>query len=182
MARIYMVRHGKAASGWGDDLDPGLDELGQSQAQAVADKLAPLGPLAILSSPLKRTQETAIPLAERWGVTPKIAEAVAEIPSPTHNLAERKAWLMKAMSGSFSDLDQDYRDWRDQVIAFVRSLDTDTVIFSHFIAINVLVNYVEGSDRVVTFAPDNCSVTLFDLDGTQLSLVEKGHEAKTEIR
>ncbi len=182
MARIYMVRHGKAASGWGDDLDPGLDALGQAQAEAVAETLAPLGPLDVLTSPLKRTQETAVPLAARWGVTPVIAEAVAEIPSPTKSLAERKAWLMKAMSGSFADLDQDYRDWRDGVIAFVRSLETDTVIFSHFIAINVLVNYVEGSDRLVTFAPDNCSVSIFDLDGTVLSLVEKGQEAKTEIR
>lgn len=182
MARIYMVRHGKAASGWGDDLDPGLDELGQSQAEAVAEKLAPLGPMTVLTSPLKRTQETAAPLAALWGTSPAIADAVAEIPSPTKSLAERKAWLMGAMSGSFDDLDQDYRDWRDGVVAFVRNLTEDTVIFSHFIAINVLVNAVEGSDRVVTFAPDNCSVSIFDVDGTRLSLIEKGHEATTEVR
>ncbi|MBV9044707.1 MAG: histidine phosphatase family protein, partial [Alphaproteobacteria bacterium] len=66
MARIYMVRHGKAAAGFGEDMDPGLDATGKAQAEAVAQKLAPLGPLAILSSPLKRAQETAAPLAALW--------------------------------------------------------------------------------------------------------------------
>jgi broad specificity phosphatase PhoE len=50
MARIYMVRHGQAEAGFGGAMDPGLNALGREQAEAVAQILAPRGPLPILSS------------------------------------------------------------------------------------------------------------------------------------
>ncbi len=61
MTRVYMVRHGRAAAGWNVDPDPGLDDLGRSQSLAVASKLSSLGPLAVMSSPLLRCQQTAFP-------------------------------------------------------------------------------------------------------------------------
>ena len=76
MPRIYMVRHGRAAANFGQSLDPGLDDLGREQAQAVAKRLAPLGPLPILSSPLARTRETSIPLSKMWDRKPVIEPAV----------------------------------------------------------------------------------------------------------
>ncbi|MEY4230069.1 MAG: hypothetical protein RLZZ362_918, partial [Actinomycetota bacterium] len=45
MTRLYLVRHGRATAGWDVDPDPGIDELGRSQAAAVADRLAALGPM-----------------------------------------------------------------------------------------------------------------------------------------
>ena len=39
MTQIHLVRHGKAAAGFGSHKDPGLDELGHRQAQAVAAML-----------------------------------------------------------------------------------------------------------------------------------------------
>ena len=66
MTKLYMVRHGRAQAGFGGAMDPGLDELGRSQADAVAEKLRSLGPLRILSSPLARAQQTAAPLAKKW--------------------------------------------------------------------------------------------------------------------
>src|SRR4029077_3748125 len=102
MARIYMVRHGKAEAGFGEGMDPGLDALGRSQALDVAERLQSLGPLPILSSPLRRTQETAAPLASTWNRTPVIEAAVAEIPSPKGmTLEERAKWLRTLMAGSW---------------------------------------------------------------------------------
>lgn len=66
MTRVYMVRHGRAAAGWNVDPDPALDEVGRSQALAVAARLSSLGPLPVLSSPLLRCQQTAFPLATAW--------------------------------------------------------------------------------------------------------------------
>ena len=40
MTQIHLVRHGKAAAGFGSHKDPGLDELGHRQAQAVAAAVA----------------------------------------------------------------------------------------------------------------------------------------------
>ena len=39
MATVQLVRHGKAAAGFGAHPDPGLDDLGRHQAQAVAAML-----------------------------------------------------------------------------------------------------------------------------------------------
>src|SRR5689334_17639610 len=101
MARLYMVRHGRAAAGFGESHDPGLDELGHEQAEAVARELSAHGPLPIVCSPLRRTRETATPLLKLWNVEPTIEQAVAEIPSPTDSLQERVAWLREFMGGSW---------------------------------------------------------------------------------
>jgi broad specificity phosphatase PhoE len=178
MARIYMVRHGKAEAGFGGAMDPGLDALGREQADAVAQKLKPLGPLPILSSPLARTQQTAMPLAKLWSAAPIIEPAVAEIPSPDGmGLEERVVWLRNLMGGSWRDVTPDLAQWREHCIATVAAVSQDTVIFSHYVAINVIMGAATGDDRVVAFSPDNCSVTVFGTDGETLRLVEKGTEA-----
>jgi len=38
-----------------------------------------------------------------------------------------------------------------------------------------------GDDRVMVFRPDNCSVTVFDVENGKLRLVERGHEAETKV-
>ncbi len=178
MVKLYFVRHGRAEAGFGESMDPGLDALGREQADAVAAKLAPLGPLDILSSPLKRTRETAAPLAALWRKTPAIEGAVAEIPSPKGmTLEERVAWLRALMAGSWRDVPRDLAQWREHCIATAAAIARDTVVFSHYVAINVLAGAALGDDRVVVFSPDNCSVTVFETDGATLRLVEKGHEA-----
>jgi broad specificity phosphatase PhoE len=178
MTRIYMVRHGRAEAGFGEQMDPGLDALGGEQAVAVAAKLAGLGPLPILSSPLKRAQQTAVPLAAIWNCAPVIEHAVAEIPSPKGmSLEERVAWLRKLMGGSWRGVPRDLAQWREHCIAAVAALARDTVIFSHYVAINVIAGAATGDDRVVAFSPDNCSVTVVETEGGKLTLVEKGHEA-----
>jgi broad specificity phosphatase PhoE len=178
MVKLYLVRHGRAEAGFGEGIDPGLDALGREQAEAVAAKLAALGPLPILSSPLKRAQETAAPLARLWNCTPVIEDAVAEIPSPKGmTLEERVAWLRRLMAGSWRDASPELAGWREHCIATLAAIARDTVIFSHYVAINVAVGAATGDDRVVAFSPDNCSVTVLEVDGTSLKLVEKGSEA-----
>lgn len=178
MPRLYLVRHGRAAAGFGEATDPGLDEKGHRQAEVVAARLAPLGPLAILTSPLKRTQETAAPLAQLWKKTPVVDETVAEIPSQAMELSERIEWLRAFMRGSWRAADPQLATWRENLIATLAGVGTDTVIFSHFVAINVAAGAALGDERVVVFSPDNCSVTVLDLTDGALSLVEKGHEAE----
>ena len=178
MARIYMVRHGKAEAGFGEGMDPGLDALGRSQADAVAQKLKAKGPLPILSSPLRRTQETAAPLATLWQRRPVIEASVAEIPSPKGmTLEERSQWLRRLMVGSWRAVPPDLAEWREACVATVAGIAADSVIFSHYVAINVIAGAASGDDRVVNFSPDNCSVTIFETNGAKLSLLEKGSEA-----
>lgn len=183
MTRLHLVRHGRAAAGWDTDPDPGLDGLGANQAREVAERLASLGPLTVISSPLRRCQETAAPLATRWGATVRIEPGVAEIPSPDGiPMGERVPWLRAAMQGTWTALGDRYTAFRDGVAATLLALPDDTVVFSHFVAINAAIGAAIGDDRVVIRSLDNCSVTVLDVIAGRLQLVEGGHEADTLIR
>ncbi|MFM8451920.1 MAG: histidine phosphatase family protein, partial [Acidimicrobiaceae bacterium] len=85
MAKIALVRHGRASAGWDTAVDPGLDDLGRKQADEVAKKLDLIfaGQLVqIVSSPLLRCQQTAKPFADLRTTSVRVCADVAEIPSP----------------------------------------------------------------------------------------------------
>ena len=188
MARIYMVRHGRAAAGWNVDPDPGLDDLGRSQALEAATTLVPKGRMNVLTSPLLRCQQTAFPTATAWGVEAVIEPRVGEIPSPEgYTLENRVEWLREAMAGTWSEVaarsGAHYAAYRADIARAVAGLREDTVIFSHYIAINAVIGEATGDDRVVIAQLDNCSVTVLDVtDNGTISLVETGGEADTLIR
>lgn len=71
---IYLVRHGETIltparkfSGSGP-LNPELTDIGIGQAKAVAKEIAKLKPDLLFASPLRRTQETAVQIAESTGL------------------------------------------------------------------------------------------------------------------
>jgi broad specificity phosphatase PhoE len=179
-----MIRHGRASAGWDTALDPELDELGHAQAREVADQLQSLQLGNIITSPLLRCQQTAEPLGMKWNVVPQVFAEVSEIPSPKGvAMSDRIVWLRQAMQGTWSDLGANYVAYRDCITEFVRGIQTDAVIFSHFIAINAVIGGVLGDDRLVIRSLDNCSTTIFESDTTgNLSLTQGGHEADTLIR
>ena len=181
MATIYLVRHGKASAGFDTHLDPGLNETGQAQALTTADALEPLGPLPIYSSPLARARETAIPLAARWSVVPLIEPRVAEIPSPTNDPGKRGRWLRGVMRQTWSELSPELHDWRRAMVDCVCGYQEDSVVFCHFIAINVIVGAATGADELISFRPDNGSVTKIRVDAGDLSLIELGAQASTRV-
>ena len=181
MARLHLVRHGRAAAGWDADPDPGLDDLGRAQAEATAARLAPLGPLPIVCSPLRRTRETAEPLAVAWGIEPVVEPRVAEIPSPTDDLFERGAWLQAALAGTWADLGGPYLAWRDDLLRTLAELRSETVVVTHFVAINVALGAALGDDRLVVRPVDNASVTVVEVEGPTVRLLDAGEEASTQV-
>jgi broad specificity phosphatase PhoE len=189
MPILYFVRHAKPAASWGEDPDPGLDALGHSQAQTTADDLlSRTGPLRIFTSPLMRCRETAKPLERAWKREAELFPTAAEIPSPPLGLSERHVWLQRAMAGTWAEMQAtapagspDFSAWRRNLIAGIRSLSEPTVIYTHFIAINVIVGSARGSDAVVGFRPDHASVTIVDTDSPTLRIVELGREAVTSV-
>ena len=190
--RIYMIRHGKAAAGWDGHADPGLDATGHAQAEAVMEKLLTRfdAPVPVLSSPLRRCQETAAPLLAKWNMLAQIEPRVAEIIAPVEDLAARTDWLRRVMAGSWATLfadttgsAPDYRQWYGDVLAALHGLKgaPHVIVYSHFIALNVAYSAATGHADMVGFRPDNCSMTIFETDGANLSLVEKGQEAETRV-
>jgi broad specificity phosphatase PhoE len=181
MARLYLVRHGKAAAGWDEDVDPGLDDAGREQAEEVARKLEPLGPLSIISSPLARARETAAPLAKKWGVDITTEKRVSEVPSPTADLKGRIRWLGKLMTSEWSSVAPDLETWRKGVVNALLELEKDAVVFTHFIAVNAAAGEAVGDGRVVCFSPGYCSVTIIESQGDRLELIERGVETRAPV-
>ena len=188
MARLYLIRHGKPAAVWGgDDDDPGLDATGQAQALAVRDWLMALPPqdrpTKVVSSPLRRCQETARPTAKALGVAVEVDPRVGEIPTPAALAPEERGpWLRTSFAGGWADIDGDldYDGWRREIAASLVARG-NTAVFSHFVATNAVVSQLLDDPRVVVFRPDHTSVTVLESDGSALSLVEIGREATTGV-
>jgi phosphohistidine phosphatase len=73
---IYLLRHGDAESGGGDDAARRLTAKGERQAKAAGEALAAPGASidACLTSPKVRAAETARIACEALGLEPEIAE------------------------------------------------------------------------------------------------------------
>lgn len=183
MPRFYLVRHGRPEGGWSRDRDPGLAEAGHEQAEAVGRELAGRLPkMGVVTSPMRRARETAAPLARLWNVQLMVSRGVSEIPSPTDDLKERSGWLRRVMGENWSLQEPELQAWRANVVRTLTGLPGDAVIFTHFIPINVAVGVATGDDRLVSFRPDHCSVTIIDMIVEELRLVEKGRESETTVR
>jgi probable phosphoglycerate mutase len=85
---LVLVRHGvsdhttrKLFSGGLGGANPPLNDEGRAQARATADWLAPLADTldALVSSPVRRTRETAEILGERLGLEVELEPGVAEM-------------------------------------------------------------------------------------------------------
>lgn len=182
MALLYLVRHGKALTTWDDhDPDPGLDPQGRAQAEARAAELAGKGPLPLLTSPLRRTRETASALERQWKLNAQVEERIGEIPAPAGAQAQRAEWLRDVLQRRWPELDEPLGQWRTHVLEALLALARDTVVVSHYVAINVAVGYALGDDRVTCFRPENCSCTVLRLQNHKLQLVELGAEGTGRI-
>jgi broad specificity phosphatase PhoE len=188
MPTLYLVRHARPAATWGEDPDPGLDARGHEQAKATAEQLASLGDVALLTSPLRRCRETALPLEHHWQRSAETCLTVAEIPSPPLDLQARSEWLATAMRGTWSEMQAtapkgspDFLAWRQTLIDTLLQQPRDAVIFTHFIAINVAVAAARGIDHVVCFRPDHASVTRIEVAQNSLRIVDLGREAETLV-
>jgi|BarGraNGADG00312_1021997.scaffolds.fasta_scaffold26592_2 broad specificity phosphatase PhoE len=87
--KLYLVRHGQSTGNVGGSLmgqsDHPLTELGEAQARAAAQRLAPLGPMPLHCSDLPRALATAEHVAAAWsGTGPPGATAPAgPVPNPS---------------------------------------------------------------------------------------------------
>lgn len=181
MSLVHLIRHGEAAAGWGEQRDPGLSPAGRDQARALAETLAPLGPLPILASPLRRTRETAAPIERALGVEAVLAPQFAEVPSPSDDLAERAAWLGRLFATAWDDWPPDLIAWRERVAADLVSLTVDTVVVTHFVPIVAAVAAANGHHDP-DLHPGYCSHTVLEVSPRGLTVVSVGEQRSTRIR
>ena len=70
---IFFVRHAEKATTGGDDMD--LSEVGRARAESLATLLRDAEISAVYTSELKRTQQTAAPLAKALHLEPTVIPA-----------------------------------------------------------------------------------------------------------
>jgi probable phosphoglycerate mutase len=94
--RLILIRHGQTSSNVGHHLDTGepgagLTDLGREQARALPAALAGANIEAIYASTLRRTQQTAAPLAAALGLEVNIRAGLREISAGTLEMAHDEA-------------------------------------------------------------------------------------------
>ncbi|HEU4515128.1 MAG TPA: bifunctional RNase H/acid phosphatase [Nocardioidaceae bacterium] len=190
---LVLVRHGatdhttdKRFSGRGGH-DPALNVDGLAQVRAVADWLAPLGDEidVVLSSPLRRTRETAEIIAQRLNHAVEVEEGLAEAAFGTwegltfHEVQQAypddlDAWLGSldvAPGGhgdSFEEMDRKVRRTRDRILSTYPGQAVLAV--THVTPIKLLVRMALGAplDSVykMELAPASVTVISWFEDGT----------------
>lgn len=182
MSRLFLIRHGEAESAWGgDDDDPGLSAAGQAQAAETARELAGIRPLALLTSPMRRCLDTAAPYERLVGRRASVEPRVSEVPTPA-GIADRRVWLQEnfpwrgGAPRSWETLDPHLKAWRETLLGCLCEVESDTVVFSHFIAINVAVSAALGRAETIVCKPGYASITELEVSPSGLSLVRMGAE------
>jgi probable phosphomutase (TIGR03848 family) len=84
MATVILVRHGRSTANAAGVLagcapGVGLDDHGQEQALATAERLRGVPLVELVVSPLQRCQETARPIADLTGLEPVHDEGLVEV-------------------------------------------------------------------------------------------------------
>lgn len=171
---LFLVRHGRATAGI-ESLDPGLDDLGASQARHAAGALAAVGAGRLVCSPLRRTRETAAPIAAALGLTVEIQEAVSEVFNPSMGTDARGAMLGAFLLGRWSEQSAALVEWRDRVVhALVALGSAPTIVVSHFVAISAAIGAATQDDRVSPVAVPNASITTLNVVDARLVLRSAG--------
>jgi ribonuclease H / adenosylcobalamin/alpha-ribazole phosphatase len=190
---LVLVRHGatdhtneKRFSGRGGH-DPSLNADGLAQVRAVADWLAPLADEidVVVSSPLRRTRETADIIAERLSHRVEVEEGLAEAAFGTwegltfHEVQQAypddlDAWLgsLDVAPGrhgdSFEEMDRRVRRTRDRLLSGYPG--KAVVAVTHVTPIKLLVRMALGAplDAVykMELAPASVTVISWFGDGT----------------
>jgi broad specificity phosphatase PhoE len=181
MTRILLVRHAEPEAVWGgQSSDPGLSEKGHAQAAAAAVALEAYGPLSIVSSPMLRAQQTAAPYATARRAAPAVEERVSEIVAPPGTV-DRPAWLQArfpfrdpSARVSWQALEPRLHEWRRALVDYLAGLRQDTVVFTHFIAINVVCGAALGADETIVCLPGHASITELEANGGKLRFVRLG--------
>jgi len=95
---LLLVRHGQSEDAMEGQpfaqlhgqADPPLSAIGRDQAERVADRLAPESVDALYVTTLRRTVETAAPLASRLGIVPAVEPDLREI-----HVGEWEGWVFE---------------------------------------------------------------------------------------
>jgi len=179
---LLLIRHGESQRAYPDQpfplleghSDPELAPTGREQAERVAARLAAGRIDAIYTSGLRRTEQTAAPLAHRLGLTPRVEPGLREV-----RLGIWEAGLFRKMVAENHSIAQ--RMWTeerwdvipgaepaDEFAARIRAAierlaadnpDQRLAVFVHGGVIGQILALASGSRRFAFLGADNGSIS-----------------------
>ncbi|AZZ57200.1 histidine phosphatase family protein [Rathayibacter iranicus] len=191
--RLLLIRHGQTSSNVAGLLDtrvpgPGLTDLGRRQAEALPALLADEGIGALLVSTMRRTHETAAPLAATLRLEPmeradirEIAAGDLEMRGDTASVDEYMSTVFRWAAGETSlrlaggETGDEFAARFDAVVGEAEATGHAVVaLVSHGAAIRCWVG-LRSLDLDATFVSDhpldNTGVVVLEGSGTGWSLV-----------
>ena len=179
---ILLVRHGESQPAREDrpfpkvdgQGDPPLAEVGEEQAELVAKRLEHEELDALYVTTLRRTHQTAEPLAKRLGVTPHVEPGMREInlgdwegglfrirvaqQDPlARQMFEQERWDVIPGAESTEDFATRIRESLTRIAA--AHTDRRVAVFTHGGTIGQVVSMATGSRPFAFIDADNASIT-----------------------
>ena len=176
---LILIRHGlpeKVVTTDGTPADPPLSAIGLKQAELVAEYLNDTRLDRLYSSPMRRAQETALPLAREQGLEIETEQGVAEYDRdagsyiPVEQLKEEnyEQWqnLMKGEMGSV-----DFSVFYETVVSALTRLVAENrgktiAVACHGGVVNVWAAHVLGLQPGMFFNPNYTSLSRFKAAST----------------
>lgn len=172
---LLLVRHAepvRVEPGGGAPADPGLTELGHEQARRLAAWLVHERIDHVVTSPLRRSRETAAPVAAAHGLEPEVVEGLTEYDAradfyiPIEELRRTRDDRWTAMLEGRWEVfgGSDPESFRRRVVPAVEELverfpGGRVAVVCHGGVINVYAAHVLDLDRFLWFEPAYTSVT-----------------------
>lgn len=175
--RLYLIRHAQSQGNTGEDLTTGdadLTDVGREQARRLGERMREQRLDGVYASPLRRTQQTALAIAEATGLEALPRADLREIdlgqadhdvrllpPEEQAKVAERvvREGIWDAFPGSEGSVAA-----RKRVQAVIEEIVHDcggrrVAIVTHAAFIQTFVSLVLGVRRDFVFYPFNASIT-----------------------
>jgi broad specificity phosphatase PhoE len=128
----------------------------------------------LICSPLRRTRETAAPIARALALPIESREEVSEVFDAALDTAARRAMLGPFLGGRWSEQTAELLAWRSRVLQTLLDLGpAQTIVVSHFVAISAAIGAATNDDRVSHAVP-NASITTLDVVDGRLVLLREG--------
>ena len=89
--------------------------------------------------------------------------------------------MQEVFKKNINELEKPQQIWQSKILSTLKSFNEPTIIFSHFMVINIVVSTLKNDSRVVSFYPDNCSITEIENIEGKLNLISIGNELQTHV-
>ena len=174
--RLYLIRHAQSEGNTGEDLttgDPELTDVGRAQAERLGKRMTDARLDALYASPLRRTQATALAIADTTGLEIVSKEDlrevtlgqpdfdIRELPIAEQQKIERQVlddgtWDAFPGSEGSAPARKRIQGVLDEIIAAHPGQRVATVVHAAFI--QTYVSIVLGIDRDFIYYPFNASI------------------------